>query len=218
MDDLLKLQVEFENLVDQPHNDWYTLASMLLVVEATQQPLPELPTDDGDDPKLNPLVVLRSALITDDCPASFQEWAILRYADYLHLPVDTGRLALHMAMSSGKQQRIDTALVLDLLEASPAAAGIRDAQGNLPLHLALQRQYSSTEDETNYTNNKDKGDFNTVLWALINAHPEAIMEVPILDETMSLIPYIWSRLTNHDSLFRIIRATTSPRLFAKTTA
>lgn len=215
-DSLSKLRKEFHNVLEEPHNDCYALASMLLVVEATQQPL----SADADG-VLKPLSVLRAALCTEDCPATFQEWTILRYADYLHLPLcgDDGRLALHMAVSPAQQRsHIDTALVLDLLEACPTAAGIRDAQGNLPLHLALQRH--GDDDRTgrcNKTNYHDDNDHTVVVWALINAHPEAMTEVPLLDEIPSLTPYLWSRLTTRDALFRIIRAS-GPRLIGAKTS
>ena len=169
---------------DFANDDTWLKASLLLVAEATQKPL----SSGGVDP----CEVLHASIYIEDCPPSFQEWAILLYEEFLRVPSkNDGRLPLHVAANRG-----NTGLLLDLVEACPSAAAVRDIRGDLPLHLALRQKASWRWDDG--------------LGALIEAFPDAIEDLRLTD---SVYPYIWSKLSTRESLFNAVRS--YPRNFGK---
>eukprot|EP00977_Amphora_coffeiformis_P015440 scaffold4511_cov171-Amphora_coffeaeformis.AAC.6 len=165
----------------QTNNDLWRKVSLLLVAEATQAPLSaEFPA---------PCEILHAAINIVDCPASFQEQAILLYSELLKQPMThNDSVPLHVAAERG-----NTALLLDLIQACLVAAAIRNFAGELPLHTALQHQ---------------------PLWrwkdgvgALVEAHPAALEELQLPD---NVYPNIWSQLSSRESLFYAIRSFPRP--------
>ena len=219
------------HLADFASHDLWICAAMLLVVEATQKPLPTLAkeqeestdastttitlcttTNDNTVPLIPNVNVLHAALQIADCPSSFQEWAILLYADHLLTPLPDGRLALHVAAA-----RRQTGLLLDLLQACPEAAAVRDCHGALPLQTALYGIDGGNGDDNdgdggsgNYNDNhhhhNEAWQWKDGIGALIEAYPAALEELPSLD--FPLYPYIWSRLSTREAMFRAVRGGT----------
>ena len=173
-----------QTLMDFENDDTWRKASMLMVAEATGQALSE-----GD---VVPMQALRAAIEIEDCPASFQEWAILLYSDKLMVPGADGCVPLHIAARRGS-----TGLLLDLLEACPSAAAVRDSSGFLPLQTFLQRPQARVWREGT--------------GALLEAYPPALEELHLSD---AVYPFVWSKLSSRESLFQAIRS--CPRHFAET--
>lgn len=178
----------------QTNNDLWNKVAVLLVAENTRQPLSaNFPT---------PCEILHAAINIVDCPSSFQEQAILLYSDLLMRPMttttttatscgstDRGAVPLHVAADRG-----DTALLLDLVQACPAAATVRTVRGEFPLSTATRRQPSWGWEDG--------------IGALVHANPAALEELHLPD---TLYPRIWSRLSSsRESLFCAIRS--FPRL------
>lgn len=182
-DEMRRLEQE---LIEFEQDDFWRKVSLLLVAEATQSPL----AADGVDP----IDVLQAAIQIEDCPASFQEHAILLYSEILTQPRESDHcVPLHVAAERG-----NTALLLDLVEACPQAATVRNARGHLPLQTALllaQRrgQYAWR--------------WGDGLGALIEANPAALEELRLPD---TVYPLIWGRLSTRESLFHAIRSFPRP--------
>lgn len=171
-------------LMEHDNDDTWQKACMLLVAEAYRRPI-----SDGD---LEPGKVLRAAIQIEDCPASFSERAILLYSERLMDPgINDGNVPLHIAAKRG-----NTGLLLDLLEACPAAAAVRNSMGSLPLQTLLCQSQSQQ--------------WNYGIGALIEAYPQALEELHMPD---GVYPLIWRKLSSKESLFQAVRA--CPRYFAK---
>jgi hypothetical protein len=133
------------------------------------------------------------------------EFAILLHMDDLAKKKDSqGRLPLHVAaqnhaaclVANDKNRdpvRADHALIM-VLEACPSAANAKDAEGNLPLAVAIEEIQRGKRGAKAWSRG---------LQQLLECNLAAL-EALDLDE--SLYPYIWSkRVTSVDHLFRSIR-------------
>lgn len=145
--------------------------------------------------QLLPSRILRAAVLNPNCPPSLQEYAFLVYYRHLMEPTDdiTGRVPLHWAVSQKIPQ--SASLVLDLLQACPRASRVRDRcslnGGVLPLGLAVHNPYLS---------------WSRGLSLLVQANPEALVEVPGYEETI-VFPQILSLVSNNfQDLFCLVRA------------
>jgi hypothetical protein len=168
-------------LDDYAESDVWRKVALLLVAEADAAVLsPEGPA---------PARIVQAAVEITDCPPSFQEYAILLYAEHLTTRNAEGQLPLHLAAARPH----GTALLLDLLEACPAAALERNAQGELPLQTLLLNSHRSDRLLT----------WVDGVGALVEANPAALAELGLPD---ALYPTIWSRLSSPEALFLAIRA------------
>jgi ankyrin repeat protein len=209
-DELVRLD-EVVNGLKQ--TEFWQKASILMVVEHQQQPLqPDQEIGDGS-------MILHAAIAIEDCPASLREYAVLLYEDLLLVPADqeTGRLPLHLAAATlrfGRRSNEMSALILDLVVASPAASTIRDRSGRLPLTIALQEIRRQNSSDHRVIGHHAQREWWSVvsdgLQALIEANPLALLEqqeeedVGVLSNSKRH-PYVLSRLSPN-SVFELIRA------------
>jgi hypothetical protein len=172
-------------LQEYAEGDVWQKVALLLVTEADDKVL-------SPEGLVDPARIVQAAVEIADCPPSFQEYAILLYAEHLKARNAEGQLPLHLAAA----RQGGTALLLDLLQACPAAAQVRNTQGELPLQTLLwnHRDLASSD--------------NRLAWedgvgALVEAHPAALAELGLPN---ALYPTIWSRLGSPEALFLAIRA------------
>jgi len=128
--------------------------------------------------------------LCDHCPPSLTELALLLHPEQLLHGDEQGRLPLHNAA-----QRPDSTVLLDLLYACPQATKIRDANGFLPLQLAIQ---------------SGRG-WNDGVEQMIILNPASIEALDLDDR---LYPRVWYKLLQQesaDAIFQSIRA--KPNLF-----
>lgn len=196
--ELSRLKTE---LMEYAEDDVWKKVSLLLVAEYRQRPIPA-------DGHVDPRDVLHAAIQIEDCPTSFQEYAILLYEDFLLTPLINnghgcvaGDLPLHVAA-----RRQNAGLILDLLVACPEAAAVRNAQDELPLKLALSA--ASQQDKRHQDQQQQHWDDG--IGALVEAHPAALGELSLPD---AVYPIIWARLSARESsLFRAVRM--CPNIFS----
>lgn len=188
--DICKMKSE---VAEFGNDDMWKKVSYLLVAEHTQQPL--------TDPTLTSLEILQAAIEIEDCPCSFQEYAIMLYEECLLKPNGNHELPLHIAARRG-----NAGLLLDLVEAAPQAAAVRNANDELPLHLALSNHHH------HHHHRARPCLWNDGIGALVGAHPAALDDLNLPD---AFYPYIWSKLSSsRESLFRAIR--TCSKIFSAT--
>jgi hypothetical protein len=173
-----KLKVQLDEYAE---SDAWKKVALLLVAEADAAVLPP----EGPAPAR----IVQAAVEIADCPPSFQEYAILLYAEHLTTRNAEGQLPLHLAAARPH----GAALLLDLLEACPAAAQERNAQGELPLQTLLLNSHHNDRLLT----------WEDGVGALVEVNPAALAELGLPD---ALYPTIWSRLSSPEALFLAIRA------------
>jgi hypothetical protein len=205
-----RLQQIEQQIREHGNTEFWKKAAVLITAQHTGQPLllaaAAADNDfDGDDSKpggqfhLDPhddvgAKILQAAVANHNCPPSLQEFAILLYQPFLLVPDECGRLPLHVAAAAAETRSYSTgnttALLLDLMAACPEAAHVRDAQGRLPLMLALQ---SPLVGKT----------WTGVTQALVEAYPAALQD---LDLPNVLLPRIWSKFASPITLYETLRA------------
>ena len=138
--------------------------------------------------------IVHACLGTHHCPSSLLEYAILLHPDQLLERDKRGQVPLHIATMSCRGDSI-----VEIVNACPDAAKMRDGQGNLPLQNAVQRGLLWSEGVSH----------------LLEAHPVALES---LDFDERLYPYVWAKFGRDprigiDALFESVRA--KPHMFAK---
>lgn len=103
---------------------FWRIASMLIYVSYTGQPLPEAPLADSQ--------VLLACVGNEFCPIQLQSYAVLLYTDSLDALDVHGKTALHKAAASAQ-----FSLINDILSLRSDIASIRDDEGKLPIDLLL---------------------------------------------------------------------------------
>jgi hypothetical protein len=196
-------------------NDYWQKAALLVLVAYTQQPL----TPQGlEDEQAN---VVHACAGVPDCPRCLLEFAILLHMDDLSQKKDSqGRLPLHVAAKTharclltskegDRRKQLTRDALKRILNACPAAAFEQDADGNLPLALAVQ-ELSDQSKKNNSTNPHPTNcrigaiqTWSSGLQDLLDANLAAL-ETLNLDE--KLYPYVWAkRMTSVDKLLESVR-------------
>jgi len=185
-------------------NDYWQKAAMLILVEYTQQPLPP---EGLHDKQAN---IVHACAGVSSCHANLLEFAMLLHQnDLQNQRDDKGRLPLHIAAmhhaksltsndndsssSSFSQSRSESHL-LQILEACPTAALVKDDDGNLPLASALQNLRTNV--------------WSTGLQTLMDANISALETLNLGEK---LYPLLLKRMTGPNEVFRCLHL--HPHLF-----
>lgn len=181
------VQEDLEILDDTVHAyqcmDFWKKPALLIYAEYTGEP-PLVRTREEDEEELvvTGPEILMATVANPQCPEVLQEFSVLLHYPILLQPLDDhGNLPLHVAAQFG-----NASVVVELVNAFPVAASVRNHDGLFPLSLWLQRP-----------------DKTQVPSRLLEAYPAALVDEG-LDQR--LYPYIWSRLSTPDPLFHSLRA------------
>ena len=164
-----------EDIRQYRYTEFWQKASLILVAEyqfilaetnyVMQPRLPDcFRTTDPQEEDERCIKILHAAVGNPHCPESLQQYAILLYEPFLAAPDadHADRLPLHVAAwrcahDGGARAQL---LLAQLIRAYPEAAHVRDRDGNVPLHLALQ----------------SPSRWSLALGALIDANPMVLLE------------------------------------------
>lgn len=193
-------------------NDYWQKAAMLILVEYTQQPLP---LEGLHDDQAN---IVHACAGASSSHAHLLEFALLLHEDDLLGKRDAkGRSPLHVAAlnhatslhgtNDSTSQSISQRIILQVLEACPKAAFVKDDNDQLPLALALQELRQSTTPKPYGRSSREKA-WSPGLQRLLDENLAAL-ETLNLDER--LYPMILKRMTSPNELFLVIRR--HPNLF-----
>jgi len=118
-----------------------------------------------------------------ECPPLLIQFAAVLYPEELMEPQeDSGRLPLHIAVTQGSQDIIQT-----LLKLQPRAASVRDNNGHLPLHLAIQSLLP----------------WKGAIEILVAAWPQSLT---VVDPSTGLLPAMLARSCSTDVIFNLLCA------------
>ncbi|KAG7341825.1 ankyrin repeat domain protein [Nitzschia inconspicua] len=190
-------QTDLESKInDAKEMDFWRKARMLIVAEYLHRQRKRSVFKDH--------ATVEACLRIEECPPSLLEYAILAHSEELLITNEQGDLPLHHVCASSVDRRETQWLALEILNANPQAARVRNKHRKLALEI--------------YVGSSVRNNKNTIVWSealrrLILAHPAAIGNLQIENH---IYPLILERLgcdrNTAGGIFELIRA--SPGLFS----